>query len=100
MDWNCGGRGRSAEAIAALHKAVALNPQNLRAIYHLAQEVERQGDANSEVEYQQLMQKILAAQPDNLAALLEHGASPLHRKSFAPVRLVVPILPGSERIFG
>ncbi|MGI9165314.1 MAG: FG-GAP-like repeat-containing protein [Pyrinomonadaceae bacterium] len=65
------GRGRSTEAIAALRKAAELNPQNLRAIYHLAQEVERQGEANSEVEYQQLMQKILAAQPDNLAALLE-----------------------------
>ena len=52
------GRGRSAEAIAALHKAVELNPQNLRAIYHLAQEVERQGDANSDVEYQQLKSEI------------------------------------------
>ncbi|HYN23466.1 MAG TPA: FG-GAP-like repeat-containing protein [Pyrinomonadaceae bacterium] len=64
-------RGRSAEAIAALRRAIDLNPQNLRAIYHLAQEIERQGDANSEAEYQQLMQKILAAQPDNLAGLLE-----------------------------
>ena len=31
--------------------------------------------------------------PEHLAALREHGASPLHRRSFAPVRLVVPILP-------
>ncbi len=65
------GRGRSAEAIAALRKAVELNPQYLIAIYQLAAEVERQGDENSEAEYQQLMQKILAAQPDNLAAMLE-----------------------------
>lgn len=65
------GRGRSAEGIAALRKAVDLNPQNLKAIYHLAEEVERRGDENSEAEYQQLMQKILAAQPDNLAAMLE-----------------------------
>jgi Tfp pilus assembly protein PilF len=67
------GRGRSAESIAALRKAVDLNPQNLKAIYHLAEEVERQADENSEAEYQQLMQKILAAQPDNLAAMLELG---------------------------
>ncbi len=65
------GRGRSPEAIAALRKAVELNPQNLKAIYHLAEEIERQADENSESEYQQLMQKILAADPDNLAAMLE-----------------------------
>ncbi|MGI8732563.1 MAG: FG-GAP-like repeat-containing protein [Pyrinomonadaceae bacterium] len=65
------GRGRSAEGIAALRKAVELNPQNLKAMYHLAEEIERQGDDNSETEYQQLMQKILVARPDNLAAILE-----------------------------
>ena len=64
-------RGDSAKAIADLRKAVELNPKNLRAIYQLAEEIERQGDENSENEFQQLMQKILAAQPDNLAALLE-----------------------------
>jgi Tfp pilus assembly protein PilF len=64
-------RGHSAEAIADLQKAVDLNPKNLRAAYALAEEIERQGDANSETEFQQVIQKILAAQPDNLAALLE-----------------------------
>jgi tetratricopeptide (TPR) repeat protein len=64
-------RGHSAEAIADLRKAVDLNPKNLRAAYALAEEIERQGDANSEAEFQQAIQKILAAQPDNLAALLE-----------------------------
>ena len=64
-------RGRSAEAIADLRKAVDLNPKNLRAAYALAEEIERQGDANSEAESQQVIEKILVAQPDNLAALLE-----------------------------
>jgi tetratricopeptide (TPR) repeat protein len=64
-------RGRSAEAIADLRRAVDLNPKNLRAAYALAEEIERQGDANSEAEFQQVIQKILASQPDNLAALLE-----------------------------
>ncbi|MDT7540227.1 MAG: hypothetical protein QOE33_131 [Acidobacteriota bacterium] len=64
-------RGRSAEAIAALRKAVALNPKNLVATYKLAEEIERQGDENSEAEFQRLVGKILEAQPDNLAALLE-----------------------------
>ena len=64
-------RGHSAQAIAELRKAVELNPQNLRALYRLAEETERQGDENGSAEVQQLLQKILAAQPDNLAALLE-----------------------------
>jgi Flp pilus assembly protein TadD len=64
-------RGHSAEAISDLRKAVELDPKSLRAAYALAEEIERQGDANSEAEVQQVMQKILAAQPDNLAAMLE-----------------------------
>src|SRR6202167_602682 len=66
-----GERGHSAEAIADLRKAVGLNPTNLRAAYALAEEIERQEDADSEAEFQQVIQKILAAQPGNLAALLE-----------------------------
>ena len=64
-------RGNSAQAIADLRKAAELNPQNLRAIYQLAEETERQSAANSDSEFQGLIQKILTAQPDNLAALLE-----------------------------
>ena len=64
-------RGDSARAIADLRKAVGLNPHNLRAIYQLAEETERQGGENSAAEFQKSMQQILAAQPNNLAALLE-----------------------------
>ena len=64
-------RGNSTQAIADLRKAAELNPQNLRAIYQLAEEIERQGGTNSDSEFQELIQKILAARPDNLAALLE-----------------------------
>lgn len=64
-------RGNATQAIADLRKAVELNPQNLRATYQLAEEMERQGAANSEAEFQDLIQRILTAQPDNLAALLE-----------------------------
>ncbi len=66
-------RGNPSQAIVELRKAVQINPGNLRAMYLLAQEVERQGDANGEAEFQQLLQKILAAQPGNPAALLELG---------------------------
>ncbi len=64
-------RGNSTQALADLRQAVALNPQNLRALYQLAEETERQAAGDSEAEFQRLMQKILAAQPNNLAALLE-----------------------------
>ena len=65
------GRGNSAAAIADWRKAVELNPKNYRAAYQLAEEVERQAGSNSDAEFEQLIQKILAAQPDNLAAQLE-----------------------------
>lgn len=61
-------RGKTAEAIAALRKAVELNPQNSIATYKLAEEVEREGN---EEEFQRLINQILSTQPDNLAALVE-----------------------------
>jgi Tfp pilus assembly protein PilF len=64
-------RGNSALAITDLRKAADLNPHNLRALYQLAEETERQGDANSESEFQNLIQTILTSQPNNLAALVE-----------------------------
>jgi tetratricopeptide (TPR) repeat protein len=64
-------RGNSTGALADLRQAVALNPQNLRALYQLAEETERQAAGDSEAEFQRLMQKILAAQQNNLAALLD-----------------------------
>jgi Flp pilus assembly protein TadD len=82
-------RGHSAEAIADLRKAVDLNPKNLRAAYALGEEIERQGDANSEAEFQQVIQKILAAQPDNLAALLELSRVAAKRDDAATLRSAV-----------
>ena len=64
-------RGNTPAAITALRKSVELDPNNLIAVYKLAEEVERQGDDKSAEEFQSLIQKILTAQPDNLAALVE-----------------------------
>src|SRR4029079_7967388 len=64
-------RGRQAEAIAALRKAVQLNPQNLLATYQLAQEIERQAGDQTDPEFPQLISQILKVEPKNLAALLE-----------------------------
>jgi tetratricopeptide (TPR) repeat protein len=64
-------RGNNTEAIKELRKAVELDQSNLIATYKLAEEVERQGDENSAKEFQELIQQILVAQPDNLAAQVE-----------------------------
>jgi Tfp pilus assembly protein PilF len=64
-------RGKLPEATAHLKKAVELDPKNLRALYALAQETERQGAESSDAEAQALLQKILETQPDNLAVLLD-----------------------------
>src|SRR5262245_40230826 len=64
-------RGNTPEAIKDLRKSVELDQNNLIATYKLAEEVERQGDEKSAQEFQSLIQKILAVQPDNLAALVE-----------------------------
>jgi Tfp pilus assembly protein PilF len=64
-------RGNPGIAINDWRKAVEINPRNYRAAYQLAEEVERQGGPNADAEYQYLIQKILAAQPGNLAAQLE-----------------------------
>jgi Tfp pilus assembly protein PilF len=64
-------RGQFDQAMANLRKAVELDPQNLKAAYMLAEELERQGGEASATEVQNLVQKILEARPDNLAGLLE-----------------------------
>ena len=64
-------RGNNAEAIKELRQAVELDQRNLIATYKLAEEVEREGDAKAADEVQRLLQTILAAQPDNLATLVE-----------------------------
>ena len=85
------------EAIADFRKAVNLNPNNLIAMYRLAEEIERQGDPNSDAEFQALMQRIVDAQPDNLAALLElsriaakRGDAAALKRSVARIQLRSP----------
>ena len=64
-------RGKLPEAIAHLKRAVQLDGRNMKALYTLAQETERQGAGTSDAEAQQWLEKILAVQPDNVAVLLD-----------------------------
>ncbi len=64
-------RGKSVEAISFLRHASELNPKDLKAIYLLASETERAGGEAGDAEAQKLLEKILEAEPSNLATLLE-----------------------------
>jgi tetratricopeptide (TPR) repeat protein len=64
-------RGNSAAAIEDFRQASALDPHNARVAYSLALEIERQGGPDSETQFEQIVQQILATQPKNLAVLLE-----------------------------
>ncbi len=64
-------RGDTQQAIREYKEAVKLDPKSLQARYSLARAIEREGGPGSDAEYQQLIQKILAEQPDNLAALVD-----------------------------
>lgn len=62
--------GDSQQAINNYRKAVSLDPKDLRAGFALALEIERQGAAGSDAEFETLVKNILSQQPDNLAALV------------------------------
>lgn len=82
-------RGDSQQAVTNFRKAVDLDPRNLRATYALALEIERQGAAGSEEEFQKLIERILSVQPDNLAALLELSRISAKRGDTATLRATV-----------
>ena len=64
-------RGNTAAAITHLQDAVETDPKNLRALYQLALEIERQGDASSDERFAKLMRQVLTTAPGNVAAELE-----------------------------
>jgi Flp pilus assembly protein TadD len=82
-------RGRFAEAISNLRKAVELDAKNLKALYMLAEETERQNDEASANEVQQLYSKILELQPDNLAVQLEATRIAAKRNDAATLKTLV-----------
>jgi len=64
-------RGKLAEADAHLKKAISLDGRNLQAIYSLAAETERDGGAENLATAQELLERLLQAQPRNAAVLLD-----------------------------
>ena len=64
-------RGRLDQAIADFRRAVELAPDNLRARFALAQEIERAAGQNADAEAQQLLEDLLSRRPENLPVLVE-----------------------------
>jgi Tfp pilus assembly protein PilF len=64
-------QGQTDAAIAHWKRAVALDPGDLKSLFSLAQEFERQGGPEAEAESRRLLGEILKARPDNLTVLLD-----------------------------
>jgi len=64
-------QGKLPEAIALLRKAVDLDSKNLKALYALAEETERQATPATDEEAQKLFEQVLSEQPANIAVQIE-----------------------------
>lgn len=64
-------RGKSAEAIGHFKKAVDTDANNVKALYALAEETERQGTATSDSDAEKLFAQVLAKRPDSVAVQLQ-----------------------------
>ncbi|HEV3006336.1 MAG TPA: FG-GAP-like repeat-containing protein, partial [Pirellulales bacterium] len=64
--------GRYGESAAHLRQAVALDPNDVQAAWLLAQVIDQEQQEGSDLEYQRLMEQILALRPNNLHVLIEH----------------------------
>jgi Tfp pilus assembly protein PilF len=79
-------QGKLPEAAAHLRKAVAQRPRDLASIFALAEVVSKAGGPDSEKEYQQFMEQILAVQPQNLPVLAQHAAAAFRRNDKAALK--------------
>ena len=89
-------RGRLSEAILHFERAVELDAGNLKARYALAQETERRGTETSDGEAQAVLERILEAQPANLAVLLDVARLAAKRGDLDALRRAVGGLAGNS----
>lgn len=66
-------QGRVGDAVSQFRKAREKKPRDVAVLYALAQAVSKEGGANSQAEYQKLMEEILKIQPNNLPVLMERA---------------------------
>jgi Tfp pilus assembly protein PilF len=68
-------QGKLPEAVAHLRKAAAADPRDLASLFLLAETVSKEGQPDSEEQYQRLMEQILVTQPNNLPVLARRAAA-------------------------
>jgi len=76
-------QGDAVKAVAHFRKAVEQRPDDLPSVFALAEMISKKRSADSEAEYQRLMEQILKAQPNNLPVLVKRGGAALRRKDQA-----------------
>src|SRR5215472_12990850 len=88
-------RGRVSQAIEHYRKAVALDGSNLRALYALAAETERQQSADSDAAALHLLDRILRLRPANEPVLLDAARLAAKRNDEARLKdAVASLRPG------
>jgi len=79
-------RGNLPSAIEHLRKAVELDPGNLKALYSLAEETEREAKPSSDADAEKVLARVLAQRPGNIAVQLEMARLAAKRGDSAALR--------------
>jgi Tfp pilus assembly protein PilF len=72
-------RGRFGEAATHFRRAIERDPHDVMALYSLARVINRERKPGSDVEYQQLLERILTDQPNNLHVLSQNLQAAVRR---------------------
>ena len=92
-------RGQVPETLVHLKKAVSLDNGNLKALYGLGQETERQNSPGSDAVAQKLFQQILQMRPNNLAVLVDVVRLSAKRNDAVGLRQAIASLQKSESLW-
>ncbi len=97
-------RGKTTETLDHLKRAVALDSGNLKALYGLAQETERQNSEAADAEAQKLLNQILRVHPNNVAVLVDlvrlaakRNDAPQLRRAVADLEKNAPMWPDAAK---
>jgi tetratricopeptide (TPR) repeat protein len=82
-------RGRRDEGMAALRRAVSLDPRRLTVRTALIQEIENSGTPDADIEAQRLIDEQAQLAPDNLAVILDRARIAAKRGDLAVLREAV-----------
>ncbi len=92
-------RGQVPETLVHLKKAVSLDSGNLKALYGLGQETERQNSPASDAAAQKFFEQILEKRPNNLAVLMDVVRLSAKRNDAASLRQAVASLRRTESLW-